>query len=107
MHKTNFERGNFPIDGPVMQNRTHGWESTWEKMTPCEGIIREDTIMYLMFEGVILLMSVLKQLQVITSASTAVYRHVSDLILMDFPPESLKSHQLLCIMKLRNKKRRT
>ena len=52
-------------------------------------------------------MSVLKQVKVITLASTAVYRHVSDLILMDFPPESLKSHQLLCIMKLRNKKRRT
>ena len=48
MHKTNFERGNFPIDGPVMQNRTHGWEPTSEKMTPCEGIIRENTIMYLM-----------------------------------------------------------
>ena len=107
MHKTNCERGNFPIDGPVMQNRTHGWEPTSEKMTPCEGIIREDTIMYLIFEGVKLLMSVLKELQVITLASTAVYRHVSDLILMDFPPESLKSHQLLCIMKLRNKKRRT
>ena len=85
-------------------------------MTPCEGIIREDTIMYLMFEGVKLLMSVLKQLQVITLASTAVYRHVSDLILMGFPPESLKSHQLLCnfavkiqsiVMKIRNKKRRT
>ena len=26
-----------------------------EKMTPCEGIIREDTIMYLMLEGGILL----------------------------------------------------
>ena len=51
VHKTNFERGNFPIDGPVMQNRTHGWEPTSEKMTPCEGIIREDTIMYLMVEG--------------------------------------------------------
>ena len=51
VHKTNFQRGNFPIDGPVMQNRTHGWEPTSEKMTPCEGIIREDTIMYLMFEG--------------------------------------------------------
>ena len=80
MHKTNCERGNFPIDGPVMQNRTHGWEPTSEKMTPCEGIIREDTIMYLMFEGVKLLMSVLKQLQVITLASTAVYRHVSDFL---------------------------
>ena len=34
-------------------------------------------------------MSVLKQLKVITLASTAVYRHVSDLILMGFPPESL------------------
>ena len=32
-------------------------------------------------------MSVLKQLKVIT---LAVYRHVSDLILMGFPPESLK-----------------
>ena len=41
-------------------------------------------------------MSVLKQVQVITLASTAVYRHVSDLILMGFPPESLKSHHLLC-----------
>ena len=41
-------------------------------------------------------MSVLKQVQVITLASTAVYRHVSDLILMGFPPDSLKSHQLLC-----------
>ena len=41
-------------------------------------------------------MSVLKQVQVITLASTAVYRHVSDLILMGFPPESLESHQLLC-----------
>ena len=51
MHKTNFQRGNFAIDGPVMQNRTHGWEPTSEKMTPCEGIIREDTIMYLMVEG--------------------------------------------------------
>ena len=30
-------------------------------------------------------MSVLKQVQVITLASTAVYRHVSDLILMGFP----------------------
>ena len=39
-------------------------------------------------------MSVLKQLKVITLA--AVYRHVSDLILMGFPPESLKSHHLLC-----------
>ncbi|RMX56432.1 hypothetical protein pdam_00008806 [Pocillopora damicornis] len=55
VHKTNFERGNFPIDGPVMQNRTHGWEPTSEKMTPSEGIIREDTIMYLMVEGGILL----------------------------------------------------
>ena len=51
VHKTNFERGKFPIDGPVVQNRTHGWEPTSEKMTPCEGIIREDTIMYLMLEG--------------------------------------------------------
>ena len=51
MHKTNFQRGNFAIDGPVMQNRTHGWEPTSEKMTPCEGIIGEDAIMYLMVEG--------------------------------------------------------
>ena len=41
-------------------------------------------------------MSIWKQLQVITLASTAVYRHVSDLILMGFPPESLNSHPLLC-----------
>ena len=97
MHKTNFQRGNFPIDGPVMQNRTHGWEPTSEKMTPCEGIIREDTMMYLMVEGGKLLnCRYKKQLQVITLASTAVYRHVSDLILMGFSPESPKSHQLLC-----------
>ena len=45
MHKTNFQIQN------SMQNRTHGWEPTSEKMTPCEGIIGEDAIMYLMVEG--------------------------------------------------------
>ena len=52
MHKTNFQGGNFPIDGPVMQNRTLGWEPTSEKMTPCDGTIKGDTIMYLFVEGV-------------------------------------------------------
>ncbi|XP_022778185.1 GFP-like fluorescent chromoprotein amFP486 [Stylophora pistillata] len=51
MHKTNFQGGNFPIDGPVMQKRTLGWEPTSEKMTPCDGIIKGDTMMYLMVEG--------------------------------------------------------
>nr|XP_058958347.1 GFP-like fluorescent chromoprotein amFP486 [Pocillopora verrucosa] len=51
VHKTNFQGGNFPIDGPVMQNKTLGWEPTSEKMTPCDGTIKGDTIMYLLVEG--------------------------------------------------------
>ena len=51
VHKTNFQGGNFPFDGPVMQNRTLGWEPTSEKMTPCDGTIKGDTIMYLLVEG--------------------------------------------------------
>ena len=47
MHKTNFQGANFPIDGPVVRRKTLGWESTSEKMTPCDGIIKGDTIMYL------------------------------------------------------------
>ena len=47
MQKTNFQGANFPIDGPVMRRKTLGWESTSEKMTPCDGIIKGDTIMYL------------------------------------------------------------
>ena len=52
VHKTNFQGGNFPIDGPVMQNKTLGWEPTSEKMTPCDGTIKGETIMYLFVEGV-------------------------------------------------------
>ncbi|RMX56441.1 hypothetical protein pdam_00008795, partial [Pocillopora damicornis] len=51
VHKTNFQGGNFPIDGPVMQNRTLGWEPTSEKMTPCDGLIKGDSTKYLLVEG--------------------------------------------------------
>ena len=51
VHKTNFQGDNFPIDGPVMQNKTLGWEPTSEKVTPCDGTIKGDTIMYLLVEG--------------------------------------------------------
>ena len=41
VHKTNFQGGNCPT----------GSEPTSEKMTPCDGMIKGDTIMYLLVEG--------------------------------------------------------
>ena len=83
VHKTSFQGGNYPIDGPVMRRKTLGWEPTSGKMTPWErnnqgrhyqvpfGRKRENAEI-----------SIWKQLQVIQFALICLFRHVSEKVII-------------------------
>ena len=51
MHKSKFVGVNFPADGPVMQNKSLGWEPSTEKITVCDGVLKGNITMFLELEG--------------------------------------------------------
>ncbi|KAL9961440.1 hypothetical protein ACROYT_G030381 [Oculina patagonica] len=50
-HRSKFVGVNFPVNGPVMQNKTRGWEPSVEKMTVRDGTLKGHVTMFLKLEG--------------------------------------------------------
>ena len=50
-HRSQFVGVNFPANGPVMQKKTQGWETSCQKMTSHDGTVKGDVTMFLKLEG--------------------------------------------------------
>ena len=50
-HGCKFVGVHFPANGPVMQKKTQGWETSTEKMTAYGGVLQGNVPMFLKLEG--------------------------------------------------------
>ena len=50
-HECKFVGVNFPANGPVMQKKTQGWETSTEKMTAHGKVVQGNVPMFLKLEG--------------------------------------------------------
>ena len=51
VYDVKFHGVHFPLDGPVMQKKTLGWEPSTERLYPRDGMLKGDVPMALKIEG--------------------------------------------------------